>query len=215
MNKNWLGFFGSDKYDIILYFSRFLLKLDKKVLVLDLSENKAVSYSIPNPEQLKEVDYRGVVFSTDLNSLDLEKEYDYILIDFGFNANNMLLSDCEKVIYVTDQQVHHIEPLTVFCNSHTLEDSQKEFLIVKDCLSTKVKVEYIAKKLGKQFGENEVFTMFFDETDYGNRLLAQHTYNFKFKGSSDVKAICMALIEHENLSKKALNKAYKRAEGGK
>ena len=121
MENKILGFFGVDKYDIILYLSRILYTLNKKILLLDCSENRALTYSIPMPNQIlcEErdcyiVNYRGIdCASNSFISQELmekyKQEYDVILMDFGFQENHELVENCTHIVLVLDQKLHNLK----------------------------------------------------------------------------------------------------------
>lgn len=229
LNINWYGFVGSDKYELILCFSRFLTKLKKKVLIVDLSETKSVLCSIPKMEELSTYEFRGVTFSDERDALSGSADYDYVLIDFGLCCIDTLLSECKKVVLVTDQQMHHVQPLSeivhVYAQHSYLPNEnsslgtgrmQDWFLVVRDYVGSGMKPRHILKMLDVNVPDENVFTILFDEADYARRLLIQYEHKFRFDSASDIKDVCMALIMPEpTFTKKLLNKAYKKAERGK
>ena len=66
MGDKLIGFLGCDKYEIILYLSRILYHLGKKVLLVDYAESEALYQSIPVPDTLKDennyIHYSGIDF---------------------------------------------------------------------------------------------------------------------------------------------------------
>lgn len=238
MKKNWFAFIGSDKYDIVIEYAALLTQLGGKVIVFDITETREIFYSMPNPYSNTSFENNQVMYSNDLSRIDERTSaYDYVLFDFGYNVNDELVKQCEKVIYVTDQQAHHLTRLTEFISSYyndeihfdkkTLKEQfeklesddctlQKRLLVIKDFVSSKYKRNFILAQVGNIFPENNVHILFYDEGEYGRRLDGQHTQHFVFKGSSDVKELMFDILPNEVKSdSKALKKAYARAERGK
>ena len=67
MGNNTVAYVGLDNFDIILYISRVLMKLGKKVLLVDHSETMAIKYCIPQPKGLNcqrdIITYQGIDFT--------------------------------------------------------------------------------------------------------------------------------------------------------
>lgn len=222
MNK-WYGFIGSDKYSIVIEFANFLFLLDKKVLVIDLSETHNIILSLPNPEKLSTFEFKGVTFSSDKDKLDSAAKYDYVLIDLGLpkETDISLLSRCENMVIVTDQQTHHLLPLQDFVTkySSSVDASgvvkQKTNIAIVDYMANKLSAKKLCKYLGVKDGSEHVFTLLYDDVEYGSRLLGQHTHKFAFSRSEDTKELFLSLLgEPEGVNGRQIKRAIKKAGRG-
>jgi len=219
MEDKLIGFLGCDKYEIILYLSRILYHLGKKVLLVDFAETEALYQSISIPDTLREendyIHYSGIDFIQGKYYERYKKEaYDYILIDFGYNAENLLLAQCEKVMFVTDLQLHNLKRM-----KHISYNGDGErFLIIKDVFPCKIKPEFIQEQLRcLMIEEQHVYILYQDPIDMKYRIQSQYDHKFSFpKLSKPTKFFLQDLILRitENLSQKQLKYAYRKAERG-
>ncbi len=220
MGDRLIGFLGSDKYEIILYLSRILYHLGKKVLLVDYAETEALYQSIPIPESLKEennyIHYSGIDFIQGKYYKRNKKEkYDYILIDFGYDTENIILSQCEKVLFITDLQLHNIKRI----KNISYNGNGEKYLIIKDVFPCKIKPEYIQEQLSNlMIEEQQVYILYQDPIDMKYRIQSQYDLNFSFpKLSKPAKSFLQDLIIklNVNINKKELKNAYHMAERGK
>ncbi len=134
-----IGWIGIDKYDLIMYFSMLLSGTNKKVLLIDQSENEALSYCIPVPGALNpkgsKVSYKNIDFINGKNVVDFMDDYDYILIDFGFKTTHRDVYKCNKIFLVTDRQQHNIDRIT-----NLKAETEEVFLIYRDSRRNKISV---------------------------------------------------------------------------
>lgn len=109
-----IGFIGLDVQDTILYLSRIFHQMGKRVLMADYSESQALYYCIPmipgTDDYAEAVEYRGTYFTRGLLRQEDYKEYDVIMIFFGF-AQREELKSCTHKIYTTDGEKNHVERL--------------------------------------------------------------------------------------------------------
>lgn len=87
-----IGFIGAfDKTDLIIYVSKLLTEMNKKVLVIDRTEQARARYVVPciTPSQSYVTEYEGIDFAIGLDTEDDVKKYtavealnyDYIITD--------------------------------------------------------------------------------------------------------------------------------------
>ena len=107
------GFVGTNSYDLIHYLSRVSRALKKRCLLIDCSDNLALSYTIRNPivPAGSIVDYRGVDFIGHPSSLSLVDSYDYVFIDFGFSLDDEFIDESDGIFVVTDHQLQNVMQL--------------------------------------------------------------------------------------------------------
>ncbi|HHT97954.1 MAG TPA: hypothetical protein GXZ90_08695 [Clostridiales bacterium] len=128
-----IGFYGIDIYDIILYSASLIANMGKSILLIDNSEHKALSYCIKTPSQvnLKEniIHDRGIDFIIENSYLKFIYEYEYIFVDYGFTTFSQEIYHSDKIIYITDVQLHNIDRIIKF-DKLTMEDNT--YLVIRD-----------------------------------------------------------------------------------
>lgn len=218
MEANVIGFIGSDKYELILYLSRILFHLGKKVLLVDYSESEALYQCIPIPEILCEndvnIDYRGIDFiQGQYFNLNKQQQYDVILMDLGFGDERKSLPQCTKIMYVTDLQLHNVRRIK---NLVYAEDIDK-YLIIKDVFQCKIKPEFILTQLDEEIDMGHVYILYQDTLDSKYKIQSQYNLKFSFgKLSRPTKFFLKDFTRqlNNNLDEKRLNNAYRKAERG-
>jgi hypothetical protein len=218
MEARIIGFVGSDKYELILYLSRILYHLNKKVLLVDYAENEALLQSITIPETLKEnnnyISYRGIDFiQGKYFTWKMKQEYDYILMDFGYLLAHEGMLRCSKVIFVTDLQLHNLKRIK---NMEYVEDEDK-CLVIKDVFQCKIKPEYIISQIGFPVKKDNIFILYQDSVDLKSKVSCQYDHKFAFTKLSKptrcfLKDFTRMIANH--FEEKEINLAYKKAERG-
>lgn len=216
MANNILGFIGTTNYDIILYLSRILNRLGKKVLLVDYSFDNDLEVCIPIPRELtpdmEVITYNGVDYTKiDLN-ITMINRYDDVLIYFGFCINENI-SICKQIVYATDQQKSHIEKL----KSLPQIEADKINLIIRDAVDSKINLAYITDRLQKNLQSADIFIFYLDDIDTKNKILVQYNAIIHFKGlSGEIKEYLKRTVKimYPGISEKELHKAYKLAERG-
>lgn len=225
-----IGFLGIEKYEIILYLSRILKQLNKRVLVLDCSENGAldagVCYFREQPAVYGKIqDYRGIdyVNYTLQDYIGTEeyyvfeekrKEYDFILIDFGFLRIHPLMAACHRYFFVSDQQRHNILRI-----KEAVKRCNVPFIVVlRDILACKVSLNYFTDFIEENKYAEEIQILYRNETDTREQIQCQYGQAVNFqKLSKDTKEFLKNIVKKllPNCTKEEIIKALKRAERGK
>ncbi len=226
-NCRVIGFLGIDKQEYMMYLSRVLYHLGKKVLLVDYSETGALSSSIPSPKGIRNtvIESRGVMFLDNRNSKEevplwqnkadiQDAENDFALIDYGFCTGAIGLSACEQLVLVTDQQAHNINRLA---GLDYLKEMRKS-LVIKNVVSCRITRQYIAGELKLEGpASKQTYMIYQDEVDTKCRINSQYDGIFRFaKLSSQSKNMIKGLIVEilPEITKKQLKEAYKKAEKG-
>lgn len=217
MATNVIGFYGIENYEIILYLSRIMDKLKRKVLLVDYSTTDDLTICIPVPTGIYVDDdvitYFGVDFTRKPIDAELMDDYDDILISFGFNYLEDITNKCTQLIFVTDQQKHNIIKLS------TIPDmDQPKILLIKDVVDSKINQAYIQEKIQKNINSECVFVFDQDEVDKKYKILAQHNTLYEFRRiTNGVKDYLKYMVKkmYPGISDKELKDAYKTAERGK
>ena len=201
-----IGFVGaSDKSDLIIYISRILVELDKKVLIIDSTINQKTKYIVPtiSPTTSYVTEYEGIDISVGFrNYSDIKAylgmpesavfSYDYIFIDL----------DDPSLIEVFDL---YTATKNYFVTSPDLFDLKKGLEILSG-----IKIPLNLKKVWFSNGMLE------EEDDYLDYLSLGYKINWDseklyFPMQSDDKDI---IIENQRTSKikfKGLSNEYKDA----
>jgi hypothetical protein len=108
-----IGFIGLDSYDLILFLAKYLENLGQSVLIADYSKFGRLSYCIPAPVSLNPktdlIRYNNMDFLRhDYESFQRE-EYNYILIDFGWDISQEVIHSCDFLYIITDLQQQNME----------------------------------------------------------------------------------------------------------
>ena len=184
MANNVVAFIGIDNFDNIIYLSRILTKLGKRVLILDHSETMSIRHSIPQPKGLncdKEIiTYRQVDFATIDFKENMKKEYDDILIYCGFHALEKNIAHCNRLVYVTDlyryNYIRMPKPSMVYGNDKPFELG----LLIKEATPIKITPEIISENIGIPFSPENISVLYHDEKDYANSLICQYNGSYIF-----------------------------------
>ena len=241
MGTKMIGFLGGDKYDILLYLSKILNRLNKKVLLVDYSENRALTYSIPsvlleqpiytvyknsnkayeeavrNTESIsyQEIDF---LFEPKYEELEaLEEQYDVILIDFGYQVFSKFLSRCEEIFLCLDPKLHHIIQLKPLAKIST-DFKDHIHLIFRQVYDCKINVSFVCEELGMEFPKDHIYTYYEETLDMKYCIDSQYNHVYHFmKISKGLKECLMYLIRtmYPDLSYRDLKSAYRIARTGR
>lgn len=210
-----IGWIGTDKYDLILYFSMILTSTNKKVLLIDQSESEALSYCIPAPASLNpksdKVTYKNLDFVKGKNVVDYIEKYDYILIDFGFKVNHRdIINYCSKIFLVTDRQQHNIDRI---CALEAKTDDI--FLILRD-LRRRTKITVLQESIEQRIKIKNHFVLDFDDIDNEKMVALQYSYQLQYKKLSSQYKYLLEQIMTEilNFNHYELGQAMKRLKRG-
>lgn len=216
MANNVVGFIGIENYEIILYLSRILAKLGKRVLLVDYSESSDLTSCIPVPIDLNPqkdvISYMGIDFTGNKFITEFIDSYDDILINFGFHMNSGVTL-CTQIGYVVDQQKFHIERLVSLPKTEISNIS----LLIKDYVDSKINSEYILERLNKNIRKDNIYVFEQDVIDTKFKILAQYNTVFEFKRiSRGTKGYLKNTIlsMHPGMKTSTIQKAYKLAERG-
>lgn len=193
MNNKYVGFFGVDKYDVILYIASLISCADKKILLVDYSENKALSYSVQKPMNLDTEIYSTRIKNVDFLSADhinAALNYDYVFIDFGFNYEHVDVDKCQCYISITDQQIHNIESLKKL-NPFDIGKA----VIILSGVNYKIDSNFVAQQLNLK-NNDKMFFVYDDNVNTIHKLDCLYTNKISFKRcSKDFKAMIFGIVD--------------------
>lgn len=231
-----IGFFGSEKYEIITYFSRILYNLKKRVLIIDFSDMQALTLGLSQVENLAEmeskvVEFQGVDYYINnlyennpsykksqmlsiLNQLEkLKNEYEIILIDFGFTSRNELTSKCTQIFYITDLQKYNTHRL----KNCLLRDISNAVLIIKEVSQCKITSTYLIKEFKALAPIEKTYVTNLDIIDHRYKIVNPYCGKIYFqKLSRNFRIILleMVVIILPDLNYSLIKHAYRRAKRG-
>lgn len=221
-----LGFIGSYKSDLLQFLSRIFFHLNLSVAIVDASHEQVLKYSIPNPFEEDNVNYRGVEILLNQNTIEQLETidfdcYDIILIDYGFNKLVLRdLESCQIIFAITDLQIHNIMHIKELFQAIKLiaQNKLKAMQIYRDVVDCKIKHSYIKYILqgDKVINIVDEYFLYLNEKDYRCKLMSQHDDTYKFKTlSTEYKALLRDIVnQYVDFDSKAITRAIKLAEEG-
>lgn len=218
MANSVIGLAGIDKYDLVLYLSRIIFHLGKKVLLVDDSESEALYQCIPVPELLQETDgiihYRGIDFIlSKYYHSNIGLNYDVVIVDLGFQVWADLLYECTSLFYVIDLQLHNIQRMSLKPPPEGIPIN----LIIKDVFPCKIKPENIMKKWKQEMELHKEYILYLDTMDLNCKIQCQYNSVFQFqKISVQMRELLKDITKQLDFSlqEKEISQAYHKAERG-
>lgn len=217
-----MGFFGTYKCDIIAYLARIFNSLDKKVAVIDATKTQILNYCIPRSFKdsficFRNVDYYTNCFSERFFEDDFLKQYDVVLIDFGFNKNMLgHIKNCTKIYMVCDSTRYNLRMMKKFLPSLNLDKTVVK--IFRDTVDGKINSTYLNNFLEvKEFFEvEEEYDFELSYEDYKANVEFQHNDIFKFNKLSKIfnDFLIKTIVNNVECTEKTALKAMKKAKGG-
>lgn len=222
MAINVVAYIGIENTDNILYLSRILVKLGKKVLIVDHTEPHAFMYSFPKPEGISYlqnfITYRKVDYTSMTVQKEVLEEYDDVLISYGFNAP--LEEDielCNRYIYVTDLYSYNHERIQSLSTRHLELEQSHTALLIKEAAEIKISPDRILEKMYQNIPVKNISVLYRDEKDYSNSLSCHYNGVVRFKDIS--KQLKNHLLQevinlHPEIEYKIIQNAYRQARKG-
>lgn len=216
MANNIIVYVGIENFDLVLYLSRILAKLGRKVLVMEYCDIGVFDCIIPKPagiDSTKEpITYRHVDFAKSPITEDMKRYYDDILITFGFNNPGNLA--CSRIVIVTDLYLHNITRLKPCLLESNCQD--KSFLI-RNIVNVNINPKIMQEHFGSQVEKDNLSLINYDENDISNAILCQHNQSIRFLNiSNEMKKYLIkeAMKLCPNMKKKKIMDAYTAARKG-
>lgn len=212
MANNVVAYAGVDNFDNILYLSRILIKLDKRVLIVDHSERGSLIHSIPKPKGVNAdktiISYRQMDFTTMMIPRDLLADYDDVFIYYGFNKPLKDLIICNRMVWVTDLYRYHYEDSEYFPYYEDAIGNSMRYLLVKDAVELKITPEMIAERMELCCPVQNISILYIDERDYYNSLICHYNGDYRFTDISKQRRKYL-LKEIKSLYPQLKDKHYK------
>jgi len=226
MSSIKLGFFGSQKVEILLYLARIYKNLNLKVLVVDASLEQNLKFSVPNSLNLNEIEYRDIKYYIERDSINMIKsddysDFDYVLMDFGFNYSLVSeLATCNQIFLITDFNKFNVYRIKKFVEK--IIENNDELKLVR------IFIDYISGSIKKKYIDHLIFSGNEDiiidkyefpllEKEIQNKYSSQYMDIFKINKISKELASFLKDIIFETTQKKEkeIDNAFKLARKGK
>lgn len=223
------GFFGAPCYDLINYIARILTKMEKGVLMVDLSEDQSLTCSISLPDDYDgtEIDYRDVTFSLE------EPEYmgmDYEVVLYYFGQRPQRIRPVDYAFCITSAERHVIADVSDLMRMIRYDeaaapgDGRRDIRFSRGVPNVialgpgvDVRFKYIAMQL--EIPRRELVSVDMDDYAVACRLACQYDHAFRFQRlSADYKELLYRITStlcEEELDTKLYKKAFKLAERGR
>ncbi len=180
----YIGFYGYEQYEIIAWLSTLLRIMEKKVLIVDFTDEKELTNFIRLPRKIaddtdKVFEYHGMNYlipsKNVFSEMECFHEYDVVLIDFGGKTCDCReLALCDALLFVTDMSLSHIALIKTMKKR---SGCTNEYLILKHFISGTVDPEVVVDELS--FDPEEVFVLEYDLQEEMQLFAGQHLDDFK------------------------------------
>lgn len=210
----FIGFIGIEESDIVICLAQIISRLNKRTLVLDLSDTKALTGSIGNPLGLGIYNYHGFDFTALSQNIskDVLVNYDYILIDFGLNRNSPFLKICAEVWFTGDQRPQYIKLIS----DTKLSMAQARFFILKEWVEYRdVLPEYLEILKPLHITRDTSYVLTQDNDNYGLMLNMLYGMGIDLKKISADLSNLLKIMLIEDFEEADINRVIKSAGGGK
>lgn len=202
-----IGFAGNDNYDLLLYLAWLLKALHYRILIIDLSEVKALTAAVTG--QMEDVT-EETIDVMEFNALDYlpyikdnkirakvcgpylyheKKDYDYVIVDYGRMISHPAFLGSDYQILVSDLQRHN---LSIILSAEGMKEKQS-YYIIRDIMQSKFRPKDL---LPDKFLEQKMVSLLeFDPEDYIDRLKIQYSRQLSLiKLSGQTKKLLTSLL---------------------
>lgn len=227
-----ISFVGGDKYELERYLAELLCQLGYKVLLIDLSETKALSETLYDSEGLGceitvpcILEHKGIDFIPKFEDWQLysefinpylyqmNHEYDYVIVDFGFLIGHSALSRSNLLFLITDMQKHNFSRVRLLFSGMELP----KIIIIQDIVPCKVKAkDLLLEDISGM--KNQIHFLDYDVNDKSTRLLLQYTRTINLnKVSKKLRVVLFNALQTllPDLTKKGFEQAMSATKRGK
>lgn len=178
-----VGFAGCEAFDIVIYFSRTLVRLNYPVLIIDISDSEALKKAIYHGMDLDSskdiISYRNIHYlrrcPQEAELLPYQKGI--VLINYGFCPLKELPLTCDSIYVVMNTYPHIIDKIKSLLSNSEWKTDQFILLVREiitpddiDRVSSKVKLPYDARK----------YHLFLDHNDHFCSINCQTQQSFRF-----------------------------------
>lgn len=201
-----LGLIGVDKYDLIHYLAKLLQRLGQKVLVIDGSSRKALTATLPMQNTV--FDFGGVDFVSGLDKAKANvhlNDYDFVIIDFGFQIGNKLIAKCDEIWMISDEQKHNIINL----QNVKLSPQQPRFAVIRSETPNKLNNYFLQLLAPLGITQNTMYKITENKESRRNRMriMYQNIVSMKTLGDDILHVISLMITPY--FTEREINAAIK------
>lgn len=216
-----IGFAGIEAFDVILYISRTLTKLKKKVLIIDISEAGAIKRAINHGMNLdsreESVNYRRISYIRRvLDKGELERsQVDVIIVVFGQNYINFFPIRIQSINVVANIFPNILDDTNKLIKKLERQDENIRILI-RDTIDID-DLEKVRSSLCLPEVVTDINYIYVDQRDYESAVRCQRSQLVRFtRISPSMKRYIREQIYYllPEIKKKQINKAIIAARRG-
>lgn len=221
-----VGFMGNKTEDIMMYLSRVIVILGKKIAIVDASAEQLLKYAIPkiNDNYLvtpivttyRDVDvYVGHNVEGLLNSFECSK-YEFVFMNYGYKSDLINgFMECNFKFAVTDMEIHSVYKLKEMASK--INKPSELIRIYRDVVDCKIDKNYLDNLIDSELLKfSQEFALYVDENEMLCRIDSQYNDIFKFnKLPKDFKEMLVQLVVSFGFEKKSALNAFKLAQKGR
>jgi hypothetical protein len=178
-----IGFAGCEAFDILLYLSRTLVRLNYPVLIIDFSDTGALEKAIYHGMNLDSsqdiVNYRNIHYLRRYPVEDELMSYQegLVLINYGFHPPKELPLNCNLIYVVMNTYPHIIDKINALISNS--EWKEVEFkLLIRDII-TPDDIDRVISKVKFPYDTRQ-YHLFLDHDDYFCSVNCQIQQSIKF-----------------------------------
>ncbi len=182
-----IGYIGEEIYDIILYISRTLSRLNCRVLIIDFTGSNAMSKSIHHGMDLDSssgiIHYRGISYIRRRPEQEEMEPYTsgVVFVLFGYDYRKEVFS-CDELVAVMNPFPHIVDKINFCINELDLSQSRMHILI-RDVVSID-DAEKIKNKIEFPYEDEPVNYLYLELVDYICATRCQETQTINFENIS-------------------------------
>lgn len=218
-----IGYAGLEAFDVILYIGRTLTKLNKRVLIIDLSDTGAMTRTIKHGMGLDSstsiVNYRDINYT---RTIPTSEEFDdfhngVVIVNFGCYYNNLsntpiVLDGISVVSSTFPSHVSVIKKLLKRIN----KDIDNVRVLIRDVINSD-DLERVVNSLDLSEKPKRISFIYYNADDYENSINCQVSQVVRFtKISSEMEKYIISEIHniYPDIKKKVIHKAITMARKG-
>lgn len=193
-----VGFAGCEAFDLVIYFSRTLVRLQYPVLIIDISDSGAMKKAIYHGMDLDSsqdiINYRNIHY---LRRCPMEAELHpyqegFVIINYGFHSPKELPFTCNYFYIVMNAYPHIIDKINTLI-SNTEWKTEQLILVIRDIILPS-DIERVTSAVNLPHDTRQ-YCLDFDQNDYICSINCQMQQSLKFiKLSSGMKKFIISSI---------------------
>ena len=178
-----IGYVGEEAFDVILYASRILAKLNYEVLIIDVSDSNSLFRAIYHGMELNSTEhivyYRGINY---IKRIPLKEEWQAFsdgitFIVFGYQDPKNFFFPCNEMIAVINPFPHVIDKM-----NHLLSNSKESLisrLLIRDIIDMN-DFDRVKNAITFPVAKECFDLLYMDYGDYGSAINCQVTQVIRF-----------------------------------